>query len=195
MQKLLLLSLLISFWGCRIDVYLPPAPVKSTPATLTPVQTTPNQPNTFTPSSTNPLGRYLVTAYIVEGDTLFSTRRTSGGYMPGINKVDINNFAIVLGKGKDQYSTLTYSYYHNRSGAQPTFVSNVVVSVLSDYYYRFTPQNASSLTSYEYKLQRVNLQLYQRTVGGGIFIPLAGSSAPLDQMTNKEVIIVASPQQ
>lgn len=186
MKKLLLLSFFGIVFACR-----PRAPITPTQPAVNP--SLPTQPSSTTSPTTTTYGsagRYLVTAYIVAGDTLHTARQ---GF-PVKSKLDIDSFAIVITQtGTDQY-TLTYSYYHNPTGEVPTFTRKVTGSVLNDYYYRFMPTDARSGLVFDSKLSKVNKQFYQRTLGDGIVIPLKGSSAPLDQTTDKEVIIVAVPQ-
>lgn len=186
MKNLLLFSVLASLFACRPGPNSPIAPIRPVSPFL------PNQPAS-TPAQTTTYGtagRYLVTTYIVAGDTLHTARN---GF-PVKSKLDIDSFALVISQtGADEY-TFTYSYYHNPTGEVPTFTKKVTGSVLNDYFYRFTPSNAQPGAVFDSKLQRVNKQFYQRTVGGGITIPLKGLVGPLDQTTDKEVIIVAVPQ-
>lgn len=186
MKKLLLLSFFVSVLGCR-----PRSPIAPIQPTVNPGLPTQPSSTTLPPTTTyGSAGRYLVTTYIVAGDTLHTARQ---GF-PIKSKLDINSFAIVITQtGADQY-TLTYSYYHNPTGEVPTFTRKVTGSILNDYYYRFIPTDAQPNLVFDSKLSRVNKQFYQRTLGGGIVIPLKGSSAPLDQTTDKEVILVAVPQ-
>ncbi|MBO0953019.1 hypothetical protein [Fibrella forsythiae] len=201
MNKLLLLALLTTLLGCRIEINLPPAqvqPVISPPVTSLPVTPTPGQQNQrpqskYQSATGDVLDRYIVTAYIVGGDTLYSRTPTPGNYRPGINKLDINNFALLIEEtGKDQY-TLTYSYYHNKTALVPRFTRAVSARAL-DYLYEFTLATASGPTVYESTMRRSSRVFYEKIKGGGIAIPLAGASGPLDQLTDKEVIIVAMPQ-
>ncbi|SFF35748.1 hypothetical protein [Spirosoma endophyticum] len=187
MKPLLLVLLLVSLLNCRPGTNSPLAP------TL-PIQPIVKQPVPIQSSQTTtagPAGRYLVTTYIVAGDTLHIANKAG---FPIKSKLDIDNFALVITeKGNDQY-TLTYSYYHNPTGEVPTFTKTVIGSVLNDYYFRFTDTRVQPGTVFDSKLQQFTKQFYQRTVGEGILIPLKGLSGPLDQTTDKEVIIVAVPQ-
>ncbi|AKD54907.1 hypothetical protein SD10_08340 [Spirosoma radiotolerans] len=131
-----------------------------------------------------------MTAYIVAGDTLHTAKQ---GF-PVKSKLDIDNFAIVIATGDNNQYTITYSYYHNPTGEVPTFTKKVTGSVLNDYYFRFADNSVQPGAVFDSKIQRFTKQFYQRTVGEGILIPLKGLSGPLDQTTDKEVIIVAVPQ-
>ncbi|RZK65358.1 MAG: hypothetical protein EOO85_28435 [Pedobacter sp.] len=186
MKPLLLVLLVVSLLNCRPGTNSPIAPIQPSQPIVKPA--VPIQSSQTT--TTSPAGRYLVTAYIVAGDTLHTARQ---GF-PVKSKLDIDNFAIVITeKGNDQY-TLTYSYYHNPTGEVPTFTKKVTRSVLNDYYFRFTDTSVQPGSVFDSKLQQFTKQFYQRTVGEGILIPLKGLSGPLDQTTDKEVIIVAVPQ-
>ena len=187
MKKLLLVSFFVSLFACRPKA--PISPIQPVQPTVNPV--IPTQPPSPATTIDGPAGRYLVTTYIVAGDTLHTANKAG---FPIKSKLDIDSFALVIKQtGGDQY-TITYSYYHNPTGEVPTFTRKVTGSVLNDYYYRLTATDAQAGTVFDSKLSRVNKQFYQRTVGGGIVIPLKGSSSPLDQTTDKEVILVAVPQ-
>jgi hypothetical protein len=184
MKPLLLVLLVASLLNCRPGANPPIAPIQPIQPPITPALTSQS-------SSNSPAGRYLVTAYIVAGDTLHTARQ---GF-PVKSKLDINNFAIAIKASEAGYYTITYSYYHNPTGEVPTFTEKVNISLLNDYYFRLTNRDVQPGTVFDSKLQRFTKQFYQRTVGKGLSIPLKGLSGPLDQITEKEVIIVAVSQE
>ena len=168
MNKLILLFAFISLCGCQPD----------------------NQPVAV---ATGALGRYLVTAYIVSGDTLFSSRPTSTGFMPGINKIGVDNFNIVINQigSSDQVSVST-SYWKN--GLRSTFTKEAVVS-LADYQYQLSPIKEYTPSSYEATVERDKKVFYERTVGrGALLIPVANAPINATQPPSQEIIVVAQPQ-
>ncbi|GAB3020349.1 hypothetical protein [Spirosoma pulveris] len=132
-------------------------------------------------------GRYIVTAYIVSNDTLYSVRKGSAGYMPGINKIGVDNFTIALDvTGADQL-TMRTDYWRN--GLRSTESKAVVVKLTnSDYQFSLLKTNASS--DYEGRVGRFTGFFYERSEGG-LLIPLTTSSGNHNPSTSQEVVIVA----
>ncbi|GAB4027997.1 hypothetical protein [Spirosoma koreense] len=134
-------------------------------------------------------GRYIVTAYVVSEDTLFSLVRGSTGYKPGINKIGVDNFTVAMDViGSDQLSVRT-DYWRN--GLQSTFSKEVFVS-LTNYDYQFSLLKANGSSGYEGRVGRFTGFFYERTVGG-LVIPLAGSSTIPKPSSPPDVVIVAQP--
>ncbi|WP_293684487.1 MULTISPECIES: hypothetical protein [unclassified Spirosoma] len=134
-------------------------------------------------------GRYIVTAYIDGGDTLFSLVPGSTGYKPGINKLDISNFTVELTITDSDQLALTTAYWRN--GIQST-VSKAVRVQLGNSDYRFSLSDTSTIPFYEGRVSRFSGLFYERMVGGGFRIPLAGSSPP-SPSPSQDIIIIAQP--
>lgn len=135
-------------------------------------------------------GWYLVTAYIVSGDTLFSSLPSSTGFKPGVNKIGVDNLTIAIeAVGSDQLSIKTFYW---RNGLRSTFSKEVAVK-LTNYDYQFSPLKTFSPSLYEGRVGRFTKFFYERTVGGGLLIPLTGSSTNPNLPSSQEVVIVAQP--
>jgi len=134
-------------------------------------------------------GRYIVTAYIVSGDTLFSLLPGSTGYKPGINMIDVTNFTITMDViGSDQLTVRT-DYW--RSGLRSTVSKDVVVR-LTNYDYQLSLLQPNASSGYEGSVGRFTGFFYERTVGG-LLIPLSGSPTSSNPSSSQDVVIVAQP--
>lgn len=129
-------------------------------------------------------GRYIVTAYIVSGDTLFSVRPGS----TGINKIGVANFTITIDvTGSDQLTVRT-DYWRN--GVRFTSRKEVLVR-LTDYEYRFSLLKTNASLTYEGSVGRFSGLFYERTAGGPL-IPLAGFPTNPNP-SSQDVVILARP--
>lgn len=135
------------------------------------------------------VGRYVVTAYIASGDTLFSVLPGPAGYRPGINKIGVTNFTITLeATGSDQL-TIKTDYW--RKGSRFTLSKEVFVRLTNaDYQFSLLKNRASS--DYEGSVGRFTGFFYERTTGG-IAIPLADSPINPNPSPLQDVVIIAQP--
>lgn len=132
-------------------------------------------------------GRYIVTAYIVSDDTLYSVRKGSAGYTPGINKIGVTNFTVALDVTDADQLTIQTDYWRN--GLRSTVSKEVSVKLTnSDYQFYLLKTNASS--AYEGRVGRFSGFFYERSEGG-LLIPLVGSPGTPNPSSSKEVVIVA----
>lgn len=161
-SKLFLLSALIGLLSCQLD-------------------------DRLTGVANGASGRYIVTTYIVSGDTLFSLLPNSTGYKPGINKIGVDNFTIAMDViGSDQLSVIT-DYWRN--GVRSTLSKKVVVR-LTNYDYQFSLLKTNVPSVCEGRVGRFTGFFYERAIGG-VLIPLAGSSANPNPSFLPDVVIVA----
>ncbi|WP_240543617.1 hypothetical protein [Spirosoma foliorum] len=109
-------------------------------------------------------GLYVVTSYIVSGDTLFSLIPGSSGYLPGVNKLGVSNFIIEINATDSDRSMLKTSYRQN--GSQSTTSKEVLVR-LTNYDYQFDLVKTNTTSAYEGSVGRFTKFFYERTVGGG----------------------------
>lgn len=131
-------------------------------------------------------GQYVVTAYIVAGDTLFSTQSLS--YKPDINKIGVDNFMIAIDTRAADQAVLITSF--RRNGIRSSFSKDVIVKMTnSDYQFSLVGKNSSS--TYEGYVGRFTRFFYERIAGGSLLIPLAGSSAAINPSSSQEVVIIA----
>ncbi|GAB2558806.1 hypothetical protein [Spirosoma aerophilum] len=132
-------------------------------------------------------GRYIVTAYIVSCDTLFSLRPGSAGYTPGINKIGVNNFTIAMEVlGADQL-TMRTDYWRN--GLRSTITKEVAVK-LTNSDYQFFPLKINASPTYEGRVGRFSGFFYERAEDG-LLIPFDGSTGTFSPSCSQEVVIVA----
>jgi hypothetical protein len=138
-------------------------------------------------------GRYLVTQYVVSGDTLFSmVSNGNGGLKVGTNKIGVDNFNIVVETGSLNEVRVSTSYWRN--GLRSTFTKEVTVSQ-TNYQYHLSPIKEYTPSVYEANIERNRKIIYERTVGkGALVIPIMDSPTTPTQSTTQEVIIVARPQ-
>lgn len=132
-------------------------------------------------------GLYLVTAYIVAGDTLFSSLPGPTGFKPGINKIGVNNFTISIEAVESDQSIIKTAYWRN--GRQSTSSKEVFVR-LTNYDYQFSLKTATS-SGYEGRLGRFTKFFYERIVGGGVLIPPADSLVNANPPSSQDVVIIA----
>ncbi|MBD2755606.1 hypothetical protein IC230_22070 [Spirosoma sp. BT704] len=132
-------------------------------------------------------GWYLVTAYVVSGDTLFSLVSGSTDFKPGINKIGVDNFTTAIEAIESDQSVIKTSY--RRNGRQSTFSKEVFVK-LTNYDYQFSLKT-SPPTIYEGRVGQFTGFFSERTVGGGVLIPLADSSTSPNQSSSQDVVIIA----
>ncbi|GAB4012363.1 hypothetical protein GCM10028808_28260 [Spirosoma migulaei] len=144
----------------------------------------------FTGVAAGARGRYVVTAYIVSGDTLFSLLPGSTGYKPGINKIGITNFTIAIDVIEPDQLSIKTVYW--RKGLQSTFSKKVVVR-LTNYNYQFSLIETNPPSAYEGSVGRFSGFFYERTLGGGLLIPLADSLTNSSQSPSQDVVIIAQP--
>ncbi|NEU70067.1 hypothetical protein GK091_24535 [Spirosoma agri] len=132
-------------------------------------------------------GRYIVTAYIDAGDTLFSLQPGSTGYKLGINKIDIRNFTVELTARDSDQLAMKITYWQN--GIQSIFNKQVSVQ-LTNSVYQFSLSKNTTVTAYDGSVGRFSGFFYERTIGGEFRIPGSGASAT---STSNDIIIVAQP--
>ncbi|MBD2702935.1 hypothetical protein IC229_19975 [Spirosoma sp. BT702] len=145
--------------------------------------------NKFTGVSAGAVGRYIVTAYMESGDTLFSLLPGSTGYKPGINKIGVSNFTVELtATGLDQLAMKT-TYWRNN--IQSTFSKEVSVQ-LTNNDYKFSLPETNTTTFYEGRVGRFSGLFYERVVDGGFYIPPLGSSIP-PTPPSQDIVIIAQP--
>lgn len=142
----------------------------------------------FTGVAAGASGRYVVTAYIVSGDTLFSIRPGSTGYTPGINKIGVANFTIAIDvTGSDQL-TIRTDYWRN--GVRSSSSKEVLVR-LTGYEYQFSLLETNASLTYEGSVGRFSGLFSERTAGG-LLIPLAGFPNNPNP-SSQDVVILAQP--
>lgn len=134
-------------------------------------------------------GRYVITAYIVSGDTLFSLLPGSAGYKPGINKIGVDNFTVAIeATGSDQL-TIKTDYW--RKGLRSTVSKEVFVRLTnSDYQFSLLKNAASS--DYEGSVGRFTGFFYER-IASGLSIPLADSPINPNPSSSQDIVIIAQP--
>lgn len=135
-------------------------------------------------------GRYVVTAYIVSGDTLFSVLPGATGYKPGINRVGVNNFTIEIDVVEPDQLTVRTSFWRN--GVRSASSKEVSVR-LTNYDYQFSLVKPNTSSVYEGSVGRFTGFFYERTTGSGLAIPLADSLVTPNQPTSQDVIVIAQP--
>ena len=144
----------------------------------------------FTSVAAGAKGLYLVTTYIVSGDTLFALVPGSTGYTSKINRIGVDNFTIAIDViGSDQLTVRT-DYWRN--GVRSTFSKEVAVR-LTNYDYQFSLVKTNAASAYEGSVGRFSGFFYERTVGGGVLIPLADSITKPNPSSPPDVIIIAQP--
>jgi hypothetical protein len=126
----------------------------------------------------------------MSGDTLFSSSPTSTGFKSEINRIGVDNFTIAVDVTESDQLIIKTSYWRN--GLRSTFSKEVAVR-LTNYDYQFSPIKTVAPSSYEGRVGRFSKFFYERTVGGGIVIPLAGSSTTSNQSASQDVVIIAHP--
>lgn len=143
----------------------------------------------FTGVSAGAAGRYIVTAYIDSGDTLFSLQPGSAGYKPGINKLGVSSFTVELAIAGANQLTMKTVYW--RKGVQSTFGKEVNVQ-LTNTDYQFTLPETNSGTFYEGRVGRFTGLFYEHIVGGGFrILPSGDSLSP--SSSSPDVVIIAQP--
>lgn len=133
-------------------------------------------------------GQYVVTAYIVAGDTLFSVQPGYLGSKPEINKIGVDNFTIAIDTRAADQSVLITSF--RRNGARSSFSKDVSVK-LTNYSYQFSLVENTNNSAYDGHVGRFNRFFYERTAGESLLIPLANSSAAINASSSQEVVIIA----
>lgn len=141
----------------------------------------------FTGVAAGASGRYIVTAYIVSGDTLFSLLPGSTGYKPGVNKIGVDNFTIEMNVKDSDQLTVRTDYWRN--GLRSTFSKEVIVR-LTNYDYQFSLLKTNPSSVYEGRVGRFSGFFYEQAEGG-VAIPIAGSPTNPNPLSPQDVVIVA----
>lgn len=144
------------------------------------------EPDQFSGVAAGTKGQYIVTAYIVAGDTLFSAQSLSS--KPEINRIGVDNFAIAIEARAADQAVLITSF--RRNGIRSSFSKDVNVKLTnSDYQFSLVENTNNSV--YDGHVGRFNRFFYERTAGGSLLIPLANSSAGINPSSSLEVVIIA----
>ena len=170
MNKLLLVFTFVSLLSCQSD----------------------NQP---IGPATGATGRYVVTTYIVSGDTLFTLLPSYVGLttkLP-INKIGVDNFNIVVEQVPSTERVIVYTSYW-RNGLRSTFSKEATVSQ-TDYQYVLSPIKEFTPSLYEGMVERNRKTFTEHTVGrGALVIPLIDNPSSPGQASPQDVVIVAKHQ-
>ena len=136
------------------------------------------------------MGSYMVTSYVVNGDTLYAELQTTNG-RKAINKLGVSGFLILIERDSPNQVGITTWYFRN--GLKYTFSKEVIVE-RTDYKYLLTPvkEKGYAPSVYESWVGRPDGDFYERTVGtGSLFIPLIDSPTAPAPSSPPTVVITA----
>lgn len=112
----------------------------------------------FTDLAARAAGQYQIQAYVLNGDTLYTSK--------GVNKIGVSEFYIVLSRIKPDSVRLATVYRKQGEIARINLLKTVGVREINGTFQLST--NTATSSGYEGRIQGASL--YERTLGGGAVV-------------------------